>query len=121
MTSSLHYVKHFIQIIANLYFMLFLSYDSIFYYIKTTESAMLCYRCGGTGRYMGNGMIMTDCKPCPILLKDQKESIKLADDSYKLDKRSKSYKDAIRDIMSLNDGVSKEEAVKMFDDAYEKV
>ena len=75
---------------------------------------MLCYRCGGTGRYLGNGMMMTDCNLC----KDGK----LEDESTpKIDRKSQSYKQAIKEIMDINPDISRAEAVKMFDKAYDKV
>lgn len=61
---------------------------------------------------MGSGMIFKDCdcddgqtpiiKPVPI------------------DKRSKAYREAIDNIMAADD-VSREEAVKMFESAFDKI
>jgi hypothetical protein len=79
---------------------------------------MLCYRCGGTGKYLGNGMIMTHCDLC-----DENKKINIiAKDlpKVKVDRRSKSYIVAIEEIMSLNPGIDKAEAVKIFDEAYNK-
>lgn len=73
-----------------------------------------CYRCNGTGKYMGNGMMMTDCTLCDEDNVIKKPSL---DD---VDRTSKSYKKAIKEIMQINDNISKEEAIKMFDDAYLK-
>lgn len=86
---------------------------------------MLCYRCGGTGKYLGNGMIMADCK-CdqymkPSPLDNGIEVHKAAISNAVVDRRSKSYKKAINDIMSLNPDISKQDAVKMFDEAYVQV
>lgn len=77
----------------------------------------LCYRCGGTGKYMGNGMIMTDCR-CEELHHDIVTTKSVVNDPNIVDRRSKSYKKAISDIMALNPSIDRDEAVKMFDDAY---
>lgn len=75
-----------------------------------------CYRCGGSGRYMGNGMMMTDCTLC-----DGSEAPKIeAPPIDKINRNSKSYQKAIKDIMALNPDMSRKEAVKMFDEAYVK-
>ena len=74
----------------------------------------LCIRCGGTGRYLGNGMMMTDCKLCD----DKGEA---APSVEKIDRKSGSYQKAIKDIMAINPTISRAEAVKMFDKAYDKV
>lgn len=76
---------------------------------------MLCYRCQGTGQYLGNGMILTDCNLC----NGDGKSVIIA--SPKIDRKSSSYKKAIKDIMSINPSISREEAVKMFDQEYDKV
>ncbi len=73
----------------------------------------LCIRCNGSGKYLGNGMMMTDCTLCD----DDVEVV----ETPKVDRKSKSYRAAIKDIMSLNPTISREDAVKMFDNAYEKV
>lgn len=76
---------------------------------------MLCYRCGGTGKYLGNGMMMTNCTLCD-------EDGKIIEPSApKIDRKSKSYQTAIKDIMAINPTITRAEAVKMFDKAYDKV
>lgn len=75
---------------------------------------MLCYRCGGTGRYLGNGMMMTDCTLC-----EDGKVIEKSDP--KVDRKSKSYQTAIKEIMAINPEITRAEAVKMFDKAYDKV
>lgn len=78
---------------------------------------MLCIKCGGTGKYLGNGMMMTDCNACD----DELAPNKSADTSApKIDVKSKSYQKAIKDIMALNPTITRQEAVKMFDKAYDK-
>ena len=73
----------------------------------------LCIRCGGTGRYLGNGMMMVDCNLC-----DDKGQLKPS--VTKIDRKSSSYQKAIKDIMAINPTISRSEAVKMFDKAYDK-
>jgi len=90
------------------------------YLEMTNKPQKLCYRCGGTGKYMGNGMIMTDCK-CEDLHHDVITSKHVVNDLGVVDRRSKSYKKAIEDIMALNPNIGRDEAVKMFDDAYVQV
>jgi hypothetical protein len=75
----------------------------------------LCIRCGGSGKYFGNGMIMTDCNLC-----DEDGPIEQKKELPKIDRKSKSYKTAIKDIMALNPTITKQEAVNMFDEAYSK-
>jgi len=75
----------------------------------------LCIRCGGSGKYLGNGMMMTDCNLCD----DVNEPIEVPSVA-KIDRKSKSYQKAIKDIMALNPTITRPEAVKMFDKAYDK-
>ena len=77
---------------------------------------MLCIKCGGTGEYLGNGMIITNCNAC------DGESFKKKTITSKtpINRKSKSYQDAIKDIMAINPDISREDAVKMFDKAYNK-
>lgn len=75
----------------------------------------LCIRCGGSGKYLGNGMMMTDCNLCD---EDNVESQPTV--TPKIDRKSKSYQLAIKDIMALNPTITRQEAVKMFDKAYDK-
>jgi hypothetical protein len=75
---------------------------------------MLCYRCGGTGRYLGIGMMMTDCTVCID------EESELPYSEPEVDRKSKSYKKAIKDIMAINPDITRKEAVIIFDKAYKK-
>ena len=79
---------------------------------------MLCIRCGDTGRYLGNGMMMTDCELCAE--KDLAESKPVEVPLAKIDRKSKSYQTAIKDIMASNPTLTRNEAVKLFDEAYNK-
>lgn len=75
---------------------------------------MLCYRCQGSGKYLGNGMMMTKCLICENgHVKEESSGV--------IDRRSKSYITAIKDIMAINPEITREEAVKMFDKEYEKI
>lgn len=76
---------------------------------------MLCIKCGGTGQYLGNGFIMTDCNMC----NGYSEEIE-APPLVNIDRRTKSYQKAIKEIMDLNPKITRNDAVKMFDEAYAK-
>jgi hypothetical protein len=76
---------------------------------------MLCYKCGGTGEYLGNGMIITNCNVC-----DNEPRKKKSVSNAPINRKSRSYQEAIKDIMAINPDISREEAVKMFDKAYNK-
>lgn len=71
-----------------------------------------CIRCLDTGKYLGNGFMMADCTLCKS---DE------SDEVHSINRHSKSYLDAIKDIMRLNPDISRKEAVRMFDEAYMKV
>lgn len=74
----------------------------------------LCIRCNGTKRYLGNGMIMTDCDLC------DDSSLGETVVAPPIDKRSSTYRAAIKDIMAINPKISKTEAEKIFDKEYHK-
>ncbi len=78
----------------------------------------LCVRCGGSGKYMGNGMMLADCTLCDDDYVASGAPVTL--ELPKIDRKSKSYHKAIKDIMQLNPDISRESAVKMFDEAYDK-
>lgn len=82
---------------------------------------MLCYRCNGTGKYLGNGMMQTDCNICDGLTGTTGAKDSIATKDVKIDRRSQSYKDSIKEIMALNPDLTKEDAVKLFDETYNKV
>ena len=77
---------------------------------------MMCIRCGNTGRYLGNGMMMTDCELCAEKEEAEAKEIPVS----KIDRKSKSYQTAIKDIMASNPDLTRADAVKLFDDAYSK-
>lgn len=79
-----------------------------------------CLRCAGSGKIVGLGMMLADCRACEgdgIVaidgVKDKAKTVSL------LDKRSASYRQAIKKIMES--GVSKDEAARIFDEEFEKL
>jgi hypothetical protein len=89
---------------------------------------MRCTKCNATGQYLGNGMQMTDCEVCDgtgtVRLTDKFVGSILIDDPLNklaaIDKRSRLYKDSIKEIMSTNSNMSRTDAERMFDKAYAK-
>lgn len=82
-----------------------------------TEPSKRCIRCNDSGMYMGNGMMMTDCNLCSsddIVVKKKFPALD------KIDRRSKSYNDAINDIMKSSN-IGRKEAVQVFDETYDKI
>jgi RecJ-like exonuclease len=81
-----------------------------------------CNRCVGTGEIMGGGMMMQDCVACDGSGKIDDSPV--PDDTYvsreTIDRRSKTYKEAINGIMDLH-SCDKEEAVRIFDDEFSKL
>ena len=69
---------------------------------------MLCRKCYGSGRVMGNGMIYQDCDCETYIHKPV------------IDRRSKVYRESIDNIMKASD-ISRDEAVKIFDSEFEKI
>ncbi len=82
----------------------------------------VCYRCGGSKKFMGNGMVMMTCYHCDEQGRELAEEKKpeLVNGAPPIDRRSQSYKKAILDIMELNPLISRDEAVKIFDTEYQK-
>lgn len=78
-----------------------------------------CIRCNDTGMYLGNGMIMTDCNLCDG--SSAPEPVKVAPALDKINRRSKSYQNAIKELMEINPEMSRDDAVKLFDKTYAKV
>lgn len=77
----------------------------------------VCIKCNGKGTYLGNGMMIVDCNLCDG--EEPKEKIE-APTLDKINRNSKSYLKAIKDIMASNPNISRKEAIKMFDEAYIK-
>jgi hypothetical protein len=72
-----------------------------------------CSLCYGNGKVMGGGMMSIDCPACKL------DDV-LSNDKIVVDKRSKTYKDAIAKIMEASN-VSKDEASRIFDEEFEKL
>lgn len=73
-----------------------------------------CIRCNDTKKYLGTGYIVIDCDAC---VHEEAEKalyeMKLDTKDVAIDKRSRSYKKAIEDIM-IAANVSKTDAEAMF-------
>lgn len=74
---------------------------------------MVCRKCYGTGRFMGNGMIYEDCECEDMETVSEHKPIQI-------DKRSKAYREAINKLMISNE-VGREEATKMFESEFDKI
>lgn len=76
-----------------------------------------CNTCVGSGKVMGGGMMMIDCDDCDgkgkIFIDEQKEFV--------IDKNSKHYKEAIKNIKQLNAGITQEKAEEIFEDELKKI
>lgn len=80
-----------------------------------------CNRCVGSGEIMGGGMMMQDCAACEGSGKIDNDPVVIQPVSLaNVDRRSRTYKDAIQGIMDLRE-CSREEAVKVFDDEFSKI
>lgn len=78
---------------------------------------MFCTRCAGSGEILGNGMIMDVCTTCDGHgYYDPTEKA-----AVPIDKKSPSYKDAIRDIKKLNPKLTRKDAEKIFEETYNQV
>lgn len=76
-----------------------------------------CIRCNNTRRYIGNGFMMTDCELCADSQYISNDTARVDKPIDKVDRRSKSYKDAINEIMRTSK-VNRAEATKLFDESY---
>lgn len=96
----------------------------------------ICRECRGSGKLLGGGFCQIICeschgsgkRKCEDLVEDRDSDAsnlvdeggnKSADFQYKIDKRSKAYRDAIDELVGK--GLSKEEAIKVFDEEYAKL
>jgi DnaJ-class molecular chaperone len=78
---------------------------------------MFCSRCGGSGEVYGNGMLKIDCFVCDGDGSYEPEKVVK---TVRIDKKSKAYRDAIKELMALNPNIDKGEAARMFEEAYNK-
>jgi hypothetical protein len=76
-----------------------------------------CIPCGGSGRVMGGGMMMTDCEYC-----NGAGKVELIDDEteYLLAKQTKHFKSAIKRIKAIDKSITDDEAEKIFSEEYNK-
>lgn len=66
---------------------------------------------------------MTTCTLCDedgYMIANNDKPANLSKPQIKLDRRSESYRKAIKDIMNTNSSLTRQEAVKLFDEAYAK-
>lgn len=73
-----------------------------------------CMTCVGSGKIMGGGMIYRECPDC-----NGEGTISPAEPKVTVNRRSKAYKDAIAKLEET--GLSKDEAVKVFDEEFERL
>ena len=78
---------------------------------------MLCQKCFGSGTVMGLGMMYEDCY-CDDLETTEKKNVKSK--PVQIDKRSASYREAIKKIMSEN-SMQREEATSLFESEFNKL
>lgn len=83
---------------------------------------MRCPVCLGEGEMMGGGFMMQTCTRCAGdgYIHEFKQNLIEHQATKEVDKRSKSYKDAVKSIQKEYD-CSYEEARKYFDEEYEKL
>lgn len=78
-----------------------------------------CTPCGGSGRVMGGGMMMTDCDYCDgvgkVAIVDEDEIDTL------LAKETDHYKEAIKGIKAIDVNITDEQADKMFKEELTKI
>jgi hypothetical protein len=74
-----------------------------------------CIPCGGSGKVMGGGMMLTDCDECEgygkIVIKEEPDY---------LSKDTESYQKAKHEVKKLDDKISDQEAEKILDEEIEK-
>lgn len=80
-----------------------------------------CWACGGTGDLMGSGMMLKECHHCDGYGTLDESKTKKVVEVVKVDKRSKSYKEAIDKIMRLHPDYTREQAVAVFDSEFDKI
>jgi len=72
---------------------------------------MLCRKCLDTGQYLGSGMMIVDCDLCD-------EDVPAKKLKPSLDRKSSSYRKAVKDIMKLDSSMSRDDAVRIFESEY---
>lgn len=82
-----------------------------------------CKRCSGSGIVMGGGMMRVDCDDCDgngKVYPDFDDDVSLAKD-FVIDKRSKSYREAIKKLKSIHPDMSDSEISEIFEKEFEKL
>lgn len=88
-----------------------------------TSKKIRCKRCAGTGIVMGGGMMRMDCDDCDGIGKvypDDVDATPLARD-FVIDKRSKSYREAIKKLKSIHPDKSDLEISEIFEKEFDKL
>lgn len=80
----------------------------------------LCIRCGGTGQYMGNGMMLVYCD-CDETENSMEMKQNKAPPLNRIDRRTEAYRNAISNLMKSYPKLTRHEAIKLFNDTYDKV
>jgi DnaJ-class molecular chaperone len=92
-----------------------------FWYIiktKRIDAMEHCLNCSGSGTIMGMGMLSKDCEACDGDGKIDNLESEIAKIKPIVDRKSSAYRSAIKEIMSVNKNMSKEQAETLFDEAY---
>lgn len=93
--------------------------------ITNLDRTHRCATCVGTGKIVGLGMVTQHCPTCAgngrIINESTMTSPVQAPKSIKIDKGSKHYKVAIKNIKALNESITDEEAEAIFAKSYEKL
>lgn len=83
-----------------------------------------CGTCVGSGDIMGGGMMMIECPACNGLgvlsVQPTNVDIELPKEVVVIDRRSKTYREAISKIMETHK-CSREEATMIFDEEFDKL
>jgi DnaJ-class molecular chaperone len=84
------------------------------HYMRYIIMSNQCNKCSGTGDYRGNGMILIDCPDC------KGSGFYAVKETVSIDKRSKHYKTAIKDISKANPEMSLEDVEKLFEKTFKE-
>lgn len=88
-----------------------------------------CLNCAGSGQVLGNGMIIDECKSCFGVGKiddvDTNSSGSVHSDDngsakHIIDKRSKAYRQSIKELLKTDPSLTITQAQELFENAYKK-